>query len=107
MLLVHILRVAGIYHGYRVALNSISVIPFIGIGHVIVFPSTDCWTTTRQCLFYGVDGKEGITHVAFHVLVRIGVAVLLAHVSVEASYLCNCTLGVEILILHLSRRRSL
>ena len=53
----------------------------------------------------GVDGEEGIAHVALHVLVGVGVAVLLGHVPVEASDLGGCALRVEILILHLSRRR--
>ena len=35
----HILRVAGIHYSDGFAVNSISKIPFIGIGHVIAFPT--------------------------------------------------------------------
>ncbi len=69
MLLVHVLRVAGIYDGYRVALDSVSVVPLVGVGHVVARPSTDGWTAARQRPLYGVDGEEGIAHIPFHVFV--------------------------------------
>ena len=101
----HILRVAGIDNGDDVALDGVSVVPLVGVCHVVSFPSADGGTTARQRSFYGVDGKESIAHVPFHVFVRIGVAILLGHVPIERPDFGSRTLRVEILILHLSRRR--
>ena len=100
-----ILCVAGIDHRNLVILDGVGIIPFVGVRHVVAFPSADGRTAAWKRPLYGVDGKERIAYIALHVLVRIGVAVLLAHVSVETSYLGGCTLGIEILILHGSRRR--
>ena len=72
---------------------------------MISLPSADGGTAAGQRPLYGIDGEESIAHVALHVLVRIGVAVLFAHVPVKASYLGGSTLSVEILILHRSRHR--
>ena len=105
MLLVHVLRMAGINDGNRVALDGIGEIPLVSVCHVVALPSTDGRAAAWQRPLYGVDGKERIAHVTFHVFVRIGVAVLLSHVTVEGSDLGGCTLRVEILILHLFRRR--
>ena len=101
----HVLRVAGIDDGDGVALDGVSVVPLVGVGHVVARPSTDGGTTAQQRLLYAVDGEEGIAHISFHILVRIGVTVLLGHVPIERPNLGGCTLSVEILILHLSRRR--
>ena len=104
-LLMHILRVACIDHGDGVALYLVGVVPLVGVRHVAARPSANGGTAAGQRPLNGVDGEEGIAHVALHVLVGVGVAVLLGHVPVEASDLGGCALRVEILILHLSRRR--
>ncbi len=83
----HVLRVAGIDNGNRIALNGVSVIPLVSIGHVVARPSTDSGTTTRQRPLYGIDSKESITHVTLHVFVRIGMAVLIGHIPIERSNL--------------------
>ena len=101
----HVLRVAGIDHGDGVALYLVGVVPLVGVRHVVASPSTDGRAAAGQRPLYGVDGEEGIAHVPLHILVGVGVAVLLGHVPVEASYLGGCALGVEILILHTPRRR--
>ena len=103
--LVHILSVAGIYHRNGVSLDGVGVVPFVGIRHVVALPSADGWAAARQRSLYGVDGEESIAHVALHIFVRIGVLVILGHVPVETSYLGSCTLGIEILILHIPCRR--
>lgn len=105
MLFVHVLCVAGINNGNRVALDGVGVIPLIGVRHVVARPSADSGTAAWQCSLNGIDSKKGITNIALHILIRIGMAVLFAHVLVEGSNLGSCTFGVEILILHLSRRR--
>ena len=101
----HILRVAGIDHGDRVVLYLVGVVPLVRVRHVAARPSADGGTAAGQRPLYGVDGEEGVAHVPLHVFIGISVAVLLGYVPVEASYLGGCPLGVEILILHPSRRR--
>ena len=96
---------ASIDYRDGVAIYRVGEVPLVGISHVAARPSANGGTTAGQRPFYGVDGEEGIAHVALHVLVGVGVAVLLGHVPVEASDLGGCALCVEILILHLSRRR--
>lgn len=39
----HVLGVARINHGNRVAVYRVGVIPFVGVGHVIAFPSAKGW----------------------------------------------------------------
>ena len=102
---VHILCMASIDHRNGVALDGVSVVPLVGVRHMVACPSTDGGTTTWQRPLYGVDSEEGIAHVALHVFVGIGVLVLHGHVPIETSYLGSRTLGVEILILHIPCRR--
>ncbi len=103
-LIVHVLCVASIDHLYRVAIDSVGVVPLAGVRHIIACPSFDCWPTARQRTLDSVDGEESIAHVTLHILIRVGVAVLLGHVLVERSYLGGSALGIEVLILlHLRR----
>ena len=95
----HILRVACIDHGDGVALYLVGVVPLVGVRHVAARPSANGGTAAGQRPLNGVDGEEGIAHVALHVLVGVGVAVLLGHVPVERPYLGGGALGVQILIL--------
>ena len=46
-LFVHILRMAGIDHSYHVTLNGVSIVPFVGVRHVVAFPSADGRATAR------------------------------------------------------------
>lgn len=82
-LLVHVLRMAGINDDDGVALDGVSVVPLVGVGHVVALPSADGGTTLWQRPLYGVYGEESIAHVPFHVFVGIGVAVLLGHIPIE------------------------
>lgn len=72
----HVLGVTSIHYSDSIALNGVSVIPFVRVGHVITFPSLDGRFSAQQGSFYGVNVKDGITHVALHVFIRIGMAVL-------------------------------
>lgn len=96
---------ARIDYGDGVTLDSVCVVPFVSVRHIVVRPSADSGAAAWQRALDGIDGEEGIAHVTFHVLIRVSVAVLLAHISVEGSNLGGSTLGVEILILHLPSRR--
>ena len=102
---VHVLRMAGIDHRNGVALDGVGVVPLVRVRHVVTLPSADGGATTRQRPLYGVDGEEGIAHVALHVLVGIGVLVLLGHVPIKTPYLGDRALSIEILILHIPCRR--
>ena len=103
--LLHVLRVAGIDYGDGVTLDGVGVVPLIVVCHVVAFPSVDGGPAARQCTLYGVDGKEGITHVSLHILIRISMTVFLSHVAIEGAYLGDRALGVQVFILHLSCRR--
>ena len=91
---------AGIDYRNRVALYLVGVVPLVGVRHVAARPSADGGTAAGKRPLYGVDGEEGVAHIALHVLVGVGVAVLPGHVPVEASDLGGCVLGVKIFILH-------
>ena len=99
LLLPHVLCVACIDHLDCVALDNVGVVPLVGVRHVVASPSADGRLSARQRALYVVDGKEGIVYVTFHVLIRVGVAVLLGHVLVERPYLSSGTFGVEVFIL--------
>ena len=90
----HILRVACIDHGDGVALYLVGVVPLVGVRHVVASPSAKGWSAPRQRFLDGIDVKEGLAHVSFHVLKRVGVAVLLGHVLVKRPYLGGGAFGV-------------
>ncbi len=102
---VHVLCVAGIHYLNRVILDDVGIIPLIGVCHVVASPAADSGATAWQCFLYGVDSKKCIAYIALHVLIGIGMAVLLTHVTVETSYLGNRSFSIKILILHRSPRR--
>ena len=83
VLVVHVLGMAGIYNGNGVAINAVGVVPFVGVGHIITFPSPDGRFTTRQRLFYRINGEDSVVNVAFHVLIRIGITVLSGDIPVK------------------------
>ena len=91
---------AGILYCYRISLNGVSVIPFVRVGHVITFPSFDGRFSAQKGSFYGVNVKDGITYVALHVFIRIGVTVLQGHIFIKSPDFPNGPLGVSILIRH-------
>ena len=95
---------ARIDHLYRVALDDVGVVPLVGVRHVETLPSADGRPAAGQRALDGVDGEEGVAHVALHVLIGVRVAVLLGHVLVERPYPGCRALGVQVLIL-LHRRR--
>lgn len=98
-LLPHVLRMAHIDNLNRVVLYRVSIVPLIGVRHVVASPSADGRFAARQCALYCIDGKEGVTHVPLHVLIRVSVAVLPGHIPVERPYLGHDALRIQILIL--------
>ena len=90
----HVLRVACIDYLYRVALDSVGVVPLVGVRHMVASPTAEGRFAARQRALDGIDGKEGVTHIPLHVLIRVGMAVLLGHVFVERPYLGGGALGV-------------
>ena len=96
----HVLRVAGINHGNGIAFNYISVIPFVGIRHVIACPSADGRLATWKCTFNSVDVKDCIADITLHVFIRIGMPILQSYVPVESPDVPYRLLGITILILH-------
>lgn len=99
-LVVHVLRMAGIDNCDGVTINKVGIIPFIGVGHIIAFPSFDNRLTARQRSFYRINVEDGIANVAFHIFIRIGVTVLSGDISVECPDFLDSPLGINVLILH-------
>ncbi len=95
----HVLSMTGIDHYNDISRYNICVVPLIGVRHVVASPSADGRFAARQCALYCIDGKEGVTHVPLHVLIRVSVAVLPGHIPVERPYLGHDALGIQILIL--------
>ena len=93
-----------IYNGDGVTLDSIGVVPFVGIRHVVSLPSANGRAAARQCTLYGINCEERITYVSLHIFIRVGMAIFLSYVFVERSDLGSGTLSVEVLILHLYSR---
>ena len=79
----HVLRMTRIDHRYHIPLYCIGVVPLVGVRHMVASPSAKGRLATRQRTLYGVYGEEGIAHVSFHILIRVGVAILFGHVFVE------------------------
>ncbi len=75
-------------------LADVSVVPFVGIRHVVACTSAKGRLAVRQRALDGVDGEKGVAHVPFHVLIRVGVVVLLGNVLVERPYLGSGALVV-------------
>ena len=100
ILVVHVLRVAGINNDDGVAFDTMGIIPFVGVGHEIAFPSGDCWLAPWQRSFYGIDIKDSVTNVSLHVFIRISMAILQSNVLVECPDFLYSPLGINVLILH-------
>ena len=100
----HVLRVAGIHDDDGVAVDAVSEIPFVGIGHVVAVPAADGRLAAKQGSFYLVNTKNCISNVAFHVFIRIGVTVFQGNVAVESPDFSEGSLGVNVLILHVPSR---
>lgn len=101
----HILFVASINNNYRVAFYGVSVVPFVGVCHIVVRPSADGGFAAGQGFLYGVDGEKCLAYVSLHIIIRVCVAVLDRHISVERPYFGSGTFGIEILKLHPFSRR--
>ena len=43
LFLMHILRMTSIYNSYSFAVECVSKVPFVGVGHVIAFPTGNSW----------------------------------------------------------------
>lgn len=83
-LFVHILCVAGIDYSDDVTINGISIVPFVGIGHIKAVPSANGRLTAWQCPLYSIDIEDGIAYIALHVFKRIGMSVFQGNIPVKS-----------------------
>ena len=105
LLLVQILCMTCINNHNGVTIYCVSIIPFVGICHIEIFPSANGRSAAWQRALYGINGEKSIAYIALHVFIGIRMAILLSYVSVERTNLGGSTFGIEILILHPSCRR--
>ena len=79
----HVLGVAGIDHEDGVSFDAVSVVPFVGVGHVVVGPACQRRLAPEQRPLDLIHREHGVLHITFQILLVVGVTVLLRHVAVK------------------------
>jgi len=79
----HVLRVAGIHYGDGVAVDGICEIPFVGVRHVEVFPSSYSGLAPLEGALYLVHGIDGVIDVLVHQFLGICMLIFLRDIAIE------------------------
>ena len=74
---------AGVRDYNGIILYLIGIVPFVGVSHIIPFPTGQCGFASLQCLFYFVYGKEGVADIPLHIFIGVGMLVFAGNVNVK------------------------
>ena len=100
----HILCMTGIHNGNSFAIESVGKVPFVGVGHVITFPTRQCGFAPKERAFNTIDREHRIVYVAFQIIFIVCVTILFRHITVKRiDFLCSTRFDDIMNISHLRR----
>lgn len=84
--IMHVLSMTGIDNGDGIAIDGISIIPFVSISHVIVFPTRNRRLASKKRLLYLVHSINCIINILMHQPLGVSMSILLGYIIVEWTY---------------------
>ena len=98
----HVLFVTGILYRYCISVDGVGVVPFPGMCHVVAVPSAQCGLAAVEGLLYLVTVENRMTHIPFHVFIRIYMLIFQPDVSIEFDDLLNSPGRDAVIVMHLT-----
>ena len=83
LFIMHVLSMAGIDDRNGITIDGISEVPFVGISHVIAFPTLYRRLASKKRALNVINGKQCIVDITHKVIVVIRVTIFPGHILIK------------------------